>query len=66
MLLTGTEPTPPGITLDTGSEVSASHRLMEAVGQRAQVGAKGEERTAVYSPDSSTLRLIRRTDTNAR
>lgn len=58
MLLTGTEPTPPGITLDAGSEVSASHRLMEAVGQQAQVSAKGEERTAVYGPvisDTSVL-----------
>lgn len=49
VLSAGTEPTPPGITLDMGSEVSASHRLMEAVGQQAEVRAKGEERTAVYS-----------------
>lgn len=33
-----------------GSEVSASHRLMEAVGQQAQVSAKGEDGTGVYSP----------------
>ena len=50
MLLTGREPTLPGITLDMGSEVSASHRLMEAVGQQAQVSAKGEDGTGVYSP----------------
>ena len=36
-LLTGTEPTPLRITLDMGSEVSGSHRLMEAVGQQAQL-----------------------------
>lgn len=29
-----------------GSKVSASHRLMEAVGQQVGVGAKGEEGTA--------------------
>lgn len=44
-LLTGREPTPPEITLDMGSEVSASHRLMEAVGQQAQTpGKKKKER----------------------
>lgn len=62
VLLTGIEPTPPGITLDMSSEVSASHRLMEAVGQQADVWAKGKERTAVYSPVISTLILIRKTD----
>lgn len=56
MLLTGTEPTHLGITLDIGSEVSASHCLMEVVGEkRKKVRTAEEERTAVYSPVSSTL-----------
>lgn len=59
MLLTGTEPTRLGITLDMGSEVSASHRLMDVAGQQAEVRANGEERTAVYSPVISTLILSR-------
>lgn len=46
-LVTGSRPTPPGITLDTGSEVPASHRLMEAVGQQAAAArARTEQRTA--------------------
>lgn len=61
MLLTGAEPTRLGITLDMGSEVPASHRLME-VGQQAELGAKGEERTAVYSPVISTPVLFRKTE----
>lgn len=48
--------------MDTGSEVSASHHLMEAVGQQAQVGARGVEKTAVYSPVILTLVLIREAD----
>lgn len=48
--------------MDTGSEVSASHRLMEAVGQQAQVDARGEKKTAVYSPVILTLVLIREAD----
>lgn len=44
-----------------GSEVPASHRLME-VGQQAELGAKGEERTAVYSPVISTSVLFRKTE----
>lgn len=59
MLLTGTEPKHLGITLDVGSEVPASHRLMEVAGQQAERQAKGEERTAVYSPVISTLTLSR-------
>lgn len=35
---------------------------MEAVGQQAQVGARGEEKTAVYSPVILTLVLIRGAD----
>lgn len=58
VLLTGTEPTRLGITLAMGSEVSASHRLMEVVGRHAELRAKGEERTAVYSPVSSALIII--------
>lgn len=47
VLLTGTQPAHLGITLDMGSEVFASHRLMEPV--RLEEAA-GEGRTAVYSP----------------
>lgn len=38
---------------------------MEAVGQQAEVRAKGEERTAVYSPVISTLALIPQTDSDS-
>lgn len=47
------------------SGVSASHRLMEVVGQQAELRAKGEERTAVFSLVISTLTLIRKTESGA-
>lgn len=58
-------PTRLRITLDMGSGVSASHRLMELVGQQAELRAKGEERTAVCSLVISTLTLIRKTESGA-
>lgn len=66
VLLTGTEPTRLGITLDMGSEVSASHRLMEVSRTTSRSTSQREERTAVYSPVISALILTREaeSDTN--